>query len=185
MSATRFHTHTKLRAHIVPLRSKYSPQHPILKHPQPAFLPQCQRPGFTPVQNYGHTSSLWGPNTLLNTLFSNTLSLRSSFALNKIKFVTIISIIYLSVDISIAKFKRYEYHKQNFHYHFHNTLPLMPILSQMNPVHTLPLTFRSQLITTWKQSPECIIFFSEVCTMSPSVSSTKNENCQAYFESYF
>ena len=26
--------------HLVPLRSKYSPQHPILKHPQPAFLPQ-------------------------------------------------------------------------------------------------------------------------------------------------
>ena len=24
----------------VPLRSKYSPQHPILKHPQPMFLPQ-------------------------------------------------------------------------------------------------------------------------------------------------
>jgi hypothetical protein len=37
--------------HLVPLRSKYSPQHPILKHPQPAFLPQCQRPGFTPIQN--------------------------------------------------------------------------------------------------------------------------------------
>jgi hypothetical protein len=39
--------------HLVPLRSKYSPQLPILKHPQPAFLPQCQRPGFTPIQNHG------------------------------------------------------------------------------------------------------------------------------------
>ena len=29
--------------HLVPLRSKYCPQHPILKHPQLAFLPQCQR----------------------------------------------------------------------------------------------------------------------------------------------
>ena len=38
--------------HLVPLRSKYSSQHPILKHPQPAFLPQFQRPGFTPIQNY-------------------------------------------------------------------------------------------------------------------------------------
>ena len=38
--------------HLVPLRSKYSPQHPILKHPQPAFLPQCQRPGFIPIQNH-------------------------------------------------------------------------------------------------------------------------------------
>ena len=27
-----------------PLRPKYSPQHPILKHPQPTFLPQCERP---------------------------------------------------------------------------------------------------------------------------------------------
>jgi len=38
--------------HLIPLRSKYSPQHPILKHPQPVFLPQCQRPGFTPIQNH-------------------------------------------------------------------------------------------------------------------------------------
>jgi hypothetical protein len=26
---------------------KYSPQLPILRHPQPAFLPQCQRPNNT------------------------------------------------------------------------------------------------------------------------------------------
>jgi len=32
-------------------RPKYSPQHPILKHPQPTFLPQCERPSFTPIQN--------------------------------------------------------------------------------------------------------------------------------------
>jgi hypothetical protein len=31
-----------------PLRPKYSPQHPILKYPRPTFLPQCQRPSFTP-----------------------------------------------------------------------------------------------------------------------------------------
>src|SRR5215475_13412528 len=43
--------------HLVPLRSKYSPQHPILKHPQPAFLPQRQRPSFTPIQNYGQNYS--------------------------------------------------------------------------------------------------------------------------------
>jgi len=29
----------------------YSPQHPILKHPQPTLLPQCKRPSFTPMQN--------------------------------------------------------------------------------------------------------------------------------------
>ena len=32
-------------------RPKYSPQHPILKHPQPTFLPQCELPSFTPIQN--------------------------------------------------------------------------------------------------------------------------------------
>ena len=32
-----------------PLRPKYSPQHPILKHPQPTFLTHCQRPSFTPI----------------------------------------------------------------------------------------------------------------------------------------
>jgi hypothetical protein len=36
---------------LVPLKNKYSPQHPILKHPQPMFLPQCKRPSFTPIQN--------------------------------------------------------------------------------------------------------------------------------------
>ena len=33
-------------------RSKYSPQLHVLKHPQLPFLSQCQRPSFTPVQNY-------------------------------------------------------------------------------------------------------------------------------------
>jgi len=37
--------------YLVPLRPKYSPQHPFLKHPQPTFLPQCERPSFTPIQN--------------------------------------------------------------------------------------------------------------------------------------
>ena len=31
--------------YLVHLRPKYSPQHPILKHPQPTFLSQCERPG--------------------------------------------------------------------------------------------------------------------------------------------
>ena len=30
--------------YLVPPRSKYSPQHHVLKHPQLPFLPQCQRP---------------------------------------------------------------------------------------------------------------------------------------------
>jgi hypothetical protein len=38
-------------SYLIPPRPKYSPQHPILKHPQPTFLPQCQRPSFTPIQD--------------------------------------------------------------------------------------------------------------------------------------
>ena len=33
------------------LSHKYSPQHPILKHPQPTFLPQCDKPSSTPIQH--------------------------------------------------------------------------------------------------------------------------------------
>ena len=36
---------------FAPLRTKYSPQYPIFKHPQPTFLPQCERPSFTPIHN--------------------------------------------------------------------------------------------------------------------------------------
>jgi len=36
---------------LVSPRPKYSPQQPVLKHPQLTFLPQCQRLRFTPVQN--------------------------------------------------------------------------------------------------------------------------------------
>ena len=35
--------------YLVPPRSKYSPQHHVLKHPHFPFLPQCQRPSFTPI----------------------------------------------------------------------------------------------------------------------------------------
>ena len=37
--------------YLVPLRPKYGPQHPIFKHPQPTFLPQCERPCFTHILN--------------------------------------------------------------------------------------------------------------------------------------
>jgi len=40
-----------LPCYLFPLSSKYSPQQPILKHPQPTFLPQYERPSFTPLQN--------------------------------------------------------------------------------------------------------------------------------------
>jgi hypothetical protein len=35
--------------HFIPLRSKYSPQHPVLKHAQSMFFPKCQWPSFTPI----------------------------------------------------------------------------------------------------------------------------------------
>jgi len=40
--------------YLVPLRPKYLPQQPILEHPQPAFLRQCQRPSFTPIRKKRH-----------------------------------------------------------------------------------------------------------------------------------
>jgi hypothetical protein len=40
-----------LTFYLVPLRPKYSPQHPILKYPQPTFLSQCEWLSFTPIKN--------------------------------------------------------------------------------------------------------------------------------------
>ena len=40
-----------LPCYLIPLRPKYSPQHTILKHPQPTFLPRYGQPHFTPTQN--------------------------------------------------------------------------------------------------------------------------------------
>jgi hypothetical protein len=37
--------------YVIPLRPKYSPQYPILKHSQPTFFPWCERPSFTPMHN--------------------------------------------------------------------------------------------------------------------------------------
>jgi hypothetical protein len=37
--------------YLIPLRPKYSPQHAILKLPQPAFLLRYGQPRFTPIQN--------------------------------------------------------------------------------------------------------------------------------------
>jgi hypothetical protein len=37
--------------HLLPLSSKYSPQHPVLKYPTYKFYPYCEIPSFTPIQN--------------------------------------------------------------------------------------------------------------------------------------
>ena len=40
---------------VVSLRPKYPPQRPILTHPQPTFLPPCERPSSAPIQNNRQT----------------------------------------------------------------------------------------------------------------------------------
>ena len=40
-----------LQCYLGSLRPKYSPQHPILKHPQPTFVHKCEGPNFTPIQH--------------------------------------------------------------------------------------------------------------------------------------
>ena len=42
-----------LFCYLVPPRPKCSPQHPILKHTQPTYLPQCEWPRFNPYENTG------------------------------------------------------------------------------------------------------------------------------------
>jgi len=69
--------------YLVSPRSKYYPQHHVLKHPQLPFLPHCQQyKSFSFLLcSFLHSSitlSLLGPNILLNTMFSNTLSFLSS-----------------------------------------------------------------------------------------------------------
>ena len=51
------------------LRPKYPPQHPILKHPQPTFLPQCERPSFTAIQNNRLNMHLKWRRQKMNTKF--------------------------------------------------------------------------------------------------------------------
>jgi hypothetical protein len=37
--------------HLIPLRTKYSHQHPVLKHPLSMLFRKCQSPSFLPIQN--------------------------------------------------------------------------------------------------------------------------------------
>ena len=49
-----FDPHHNIIFFVPVLRFHFSPrysQHPILTHPQPMFLPPCERPGFIPVYN--------------------------------------------------------------------------------------------------------------------------------------
>jgi hypothetical protein len=38
-----------LSCYFIPLRSKYSPQHPVLKHSPSMLFPWCYRSSFTPI----------------------------------------------------------------------------------------------------------------------------------------
>jgi hypothetical protein len=61
--------------HFIPLRSKYSPEHSVLKHPQSMFLPYCQRPSFTPMQclHFGK-GSFWTMSAPKCVLFADWIS---------------------------------------------------------------------------------------------------------------
>ena len=39
--------------YLVPVRTTFSPHHPILEQPQLTFLPQCESPSFTLIQTNG------------------------------------------------------------------------------------------------------------------------------------
>jgi hypothetical protein len=45
--------------YFIPLRSKYSPQHPVLKHPQSIRFPQCQRPSLRSTKTTGRIMVLY------------------------------------------------------------------------------------------------------------------------------
>ena len=61
-------------SYLVPPRPKYSPQHPILKHPQRTFLSQCERPSFTPIQTTGKMIFLY----ILNVWLANLTTKNSA-----------------------------------------------------------------------------------------------------------
>jgi hypothetical protein len=49
--SSTLYSFSPLPCYLIPLRPKYSPQHPILRHPQPTFPNQYERLSFMAVQN--------------------------------------------------------------------------------------------------------------------------------------
>jgi hypothetical protein len=49
-NAARHYAVSSISRYLFPLWPKHLPQHPILTHPNTAFLPPCQRPSFTPIK---------------------------------------------------------------------------------------------------------------------------------------
>jgi hypothetical protein len=48
-----------LPCYLDPPRPKYSPQHPVIKHPHPTFHPQCKRPSFKKYKNRQNYTSAY------------------------------------------------------------------------------------------------------------------------------
>jgi len=64
-----------LPSYLIPLITKYLPQHPSLEHPQPMLLPQCERQVSHPYRTVGKTILLY---ILIFMLFNNTLKDKDS-----------------------------------------------------------------------------------------------------------
>jgi len=63
-----------LPCYLASLRTKYSPYHPILQHPQHTFLPEYERPCFTPVRNSQNYSYVHLNFIILDSKLENSYS---------------------------------------------------------------------------------------------------------------
>jgi hypothetical protein len=91
-----------LPCHLVPLRSKYLPQ-----HPEPMFLPRCERPSFAPMQNNRQSYSNSGHEVLtvhlLKLLFPVSCSLTWSAYLTHIMCVRACACIYACLCACVVR----------------------------------------------------------------------------------
>jgi hypothetical protein len=97
---------------LVPLRPKYSSQHPILKHPQPTLPPQCERPCFTPIQNHRQIYI-----SLYLNFYIFGLQTGRQKSLHRMLLIIPVEIIYCNknaLKVSLINFKK-SYNSQNVH----------------------------------------------------------------------
>jgi hypothetical protein len=98
-----------LPCHLVPLRPKYSPQHPILKHPQPTFFPQCQRSRLTPIHNNKHNYSsvylnlyIFGKQTMRQNILYR-MTARTAWLQSPLHFFLLVCIPHLDGNILVLR----------------------------------------------------------------------------------